>query len=203
MFWRRIEKEKATPGKASKYSDWKPELAKEASHRCVYCSIFEGHFGGQRNFHVEHFRPKSLREDLTMVYANLFYACGICNIFKSDDWPSEPKAGDYSFIHYPDPSQTDYSDFLAIDASGLVASQSVTGRYIIEQLHLNRPQMVINRRLIALVNELTALSGELEQYVQADNQPDDMKELVSVFASIITLLKELWFAVPYEAKQTR
>src|SRR5688500_18636223 len=108
----RIPKEKTPPPESGTYQDWKALLADEGAHQCVYCAITEASFGGIRNFHVEHFRPKSLFQDLVNAFKNLFYACAICNVFKGDDW-KEP-CGEQHHMGYLDPSVVDYSDILDV-----------------------------------------------------------------------------------------
>jgi hypothetical protein len=72
MRWRRIPKEKYQAPQKGTYSDWKPQLAKEGFQQCVYCAVGEPAFGGFRNFHVEHYRPKKKFAQLENDYANLF-----------------------------------------------------------------------------------------------------------------------------------
>ena len=59
MEWFKIFKENSVQPKTGKYSDWKEIIADECKHQCVYCALSESRFGGIRNFHVEHYRPKS------------------------------------------------------------------------------------------------------------------------------------------------
>src|SRR5690606_2049579 len=108
------------PKHGSKYSDWKPELAREGFHQCVYCTISDASFGGIRNFHVEHYKPKGLAQfaHLENDFSNLFYACAICNTFKSDDW-TDP-VDDYSVGCYPDPSKKSYAELFNVDYSSAV-----------------------------------------------------------------------------------
>ena len=40
--------------------EWKQQLAEKGHNQCVYCAIHENIMGGIRNFHVEHYRPKSI-----------------------------------------------------------------------------------------------------------------------------------------------
>ena len=157
MKWSRVVK--GTAPTSGTYRDWKPQLATEGGHRCVYCCIPEGAFGGLRNFHVEHLRPKSLYRHLENTYGNLFFACAVCNSFKGDDWievaslpPTKPC--------YPDPSVTDYAYVFSVSYSdGRVAGTCVAGDYLVERLFLNRPQLVVERRLS---NMGVRLSAELK-----------------------------------------
>ena len=87
MKWRRVDKAgKTLPAHGASYRDWKEDLAAEGFEQCVYCSIPERNFGGKYNFHVEHFEPKSLAPARINEWANLFYSCAICNVFKRGNY---------------------------------------------------------------------------------------------------------------------
>lgn len=203
MRWRRIDKSKAVQPTSGSYADWKPALAEEAAHQCVYCCILEAHFGGQRNFHVEHYRPKSRRPDLRDVYSNLFFACAICNVLKGDDWPAEPGKG-FDYPHYPDPSLTDYAEFLTADVkTAEVSGSNVAARYLIARLHLNRPQILRNRKLQLLSEELMKLHTALKEAMADDENKDDFQQLGLLLAGIAELFYGMWKAIPYEAGETR
>lgn len=148
MNWKRIPKENTQQPLSGTYKEWKSILADEGFHQCVYCSISEANFGGIRNFHVEHYKPKgNIRfSKLENVISNLFYSCAICNCFKSDDWPDDPNS-ELNIACYPDPSVVDYSNIFDIDVNtGLLDGKNVAARYILYKLFLNRPQLIINRR---------------------------------------------------------
>lgn len=146
MNWFRIRKEDTTPPEGGNYKSWKELLAKEGCHQCVYCAISEAAFGGTRNFHVEHFRPRRLFDHLENDFQNLFYACAICNGFKSSDWPGEVTEK-LSAIGYCDPSRCDLAKVFDVDReTKVVGAESVTGRYMVERLFLNRPQLILERR---------------------------------------------------------
>jgi len=104
MNWKRIPKENTIQPEKGKYSDWKDILADEGYNQCVYCTIHEGSFG-RRNYHVEHYKPKGLKQfkHLENIITNLFFSCCICNCFKGDFW--EDPADDHSISGFPDPSK--------------------------------------------------------------------------------------------------
>ena len=140
--WKRIPKEGAKQPDDGDYRAWQELLAEEADHRCVYCAIHERSFGGIRNFHVEHYRPKARFPELIDSFSNLFYACAICNTFKGNDWPDEP-APDLETPAYADPAEYDYSDLFDVNAGGLVSGTKVAATYMIERIYLNRPQLML------------------------------------------------------------
>jgi hypothetical protein len=180
MNWRIITKDPNRQPTSGTYHDWKPLLAQEGFNQCVYCAIHESAMGGIRNFHVEHYRPKSLFSDRENDYFNLFYACPICNTFKSNDWPNEP-VSDNSVSSYPNPSEVDYNSLFVIDSpKGLIEGKNVASKYIQERLFLNRPQLISARRLELLktkvieeIESTTVTLGKLNnnpgyhQFVQA------------------------------------
>jgi hypothetical protein len=203
MEWKKISKT-AAPATGT-YRDWKSVLAIEASYQCVYCCIHESKFGGQRNFHVEHFRPKSIFPLLENSYGNLFYACGICNSFKGNDWPNEPVANDFSKIAYPDPSTVCYGELFEIKKdTGIVYSKFLAGNYIVERLYLNRPQMITLRRLTHYIEELTIAKKSLQTLYEAGNIPADKVPAVMSFLFKLTKLHETKSeARPYEDSQVK
>ncbi len=121
------------------YRQYKPHLREDFLYACVYCTIHENEFGGPRNFDVEHFRPKSKFEALVTVYTNLLYACGVCNSFKKDDWPSNDPVNDGK--GYLDPCEHDYDNHFIQTDDFQIQGLSKVAQYIIERLHLNRPQL--------------------------------------------------------------
>lgn len=205
MRWQLITKDMASRPTKGTYKDWKNVLAKEASYNCVYCCIHESKFGGQRNFHVEHFRPKSIFPQLENFYENLFYACGICNSFKGNDWPCEPVAGDLTAIAYPDPSAVDYGALLYVDVdTGLVNSKFISGKYVVERLYLNRPQMVTLRRMTYLFEEITKAKDTLQTLKAIGKIPPNKKDAVLDFLFRLTDLLEKFGSIrPYSSSEVR
>jgi len=148
MKWIKVPKETATQPQSGTYRDWKGIIAEEGSYQCVYCAIGEASFGGTRNLHVEHYKPRKTYPDLENDIKNLFYACPVCNSFKGDSFPAEPLE-DHSIACYPNPSLVDYNNLFDLDMSlGLIEGKYIASRYLATRLHLNRPQLVIERRVI-------------------------------------------------------
>ncbi len=205
MRWRLVDKSGATIPTSGTYSQWKPQLAIEAGSQCVYCCIPESKFGGLRNFHVEHYRPKSIFPTLTNDYGNLFFACGVCNIFKSDDWPSEHQVGRYDVPAYPDPSKVNYSDFLSVNPrTGMAFSTSFAGNYIIQRLHLNRPQMVGLRAMSALFARMDQAHAEIASLIESDAVPaEDIRDVMALLSDLLKMARKYSEARPYGADQLK
>jgi uncharacterized protein (TIGR02646 family) len=142
-----FQRQEKPPAK-KKYQHYKPELRRDFQYRCAYCLIHEAHYGGLRNYHVDHFRPKGKKKfkHLALVYTNLYYACGLCNTFKGRHWPTvkEEQAG-YGYV---DPCQEDpYEDHIKVDEKdGSARTLTRAGAYMVAHLRLDREQLKKHRR---------------------------------------------------------
>jgi hypothetical protein len=181
---------------------WKQAIADHCAGQCVYCAIPEGRFGGIRNFHIEHFRPKSKFPKLENHIGNLYLACAICNVLKSDDWPAEPIA-DHSLATYPDPFHTDYNTLFVISSRTYeVGSSKVAGKYLIEKILLNRAQLILERRLAALLNSLS----EFDAWVSASLRnmtKEELKTTVAIVQEISRVKTKTLEARPYRDVDTK
>jgi hypothetical protein len=206
MNWKLVNKDPATQPKGGIYSDWKEQIAKECYYQCVYCSIHESQFGGINNFHIDHFRPKSLFKNLENDICNLFYSCPICNRFKSDDWPNGPNLDTLS---YADPSNIDYSDLFELNDDFQIFGKYTASRYLEVRLYLNRAQLIFERREEIKVRTVTVLMKELADLIDRVGR-DDLKEANEAYKSLISIqtriqeLGELRKKIrPYELKDIR
>lgn len=112
---------------------------------CAYCFLHERFAGGERNFELDHFRPRSLFEHLAHEYNNIYYACHICNLTKHDSWPSDAlQAKGYRFV---DACAENFS-FHFRDGNGHWQPMSRAGEYSAERLRLNTEHLVQVRRLL-------------------------------------------------------
>lgn len=185
-----------------RWHEWKQAIADHCGGQCVYCAISEARFGGIRNFHVEHFRPKSKFPLLENDIRNLYLACGVCNILKCDDWPAEPVA-DHSLVAYPDPSLVDYNTLFEISPNNHeLKSAAVAGNYLIEKILLNRAQLILERRLASMHQLLT----EFEKWVE-DSMNDmtraEMKATMAVLLKFSRIKTGAFEARPYRDIDTK
>jgi hypothetical protein len=194
--WTRIPKENSVQPKTGTYPAWKPLLRDEGYARCVYCFISDIDFGGIRNFHVEHYKPKSLFQALENVFLNLFYSCPVCNVFKGDRFPDVPEPFDSAVLFYPDPSVHCYSDFLSLNnATGEIEGQYLLSRFLIEAFHLNRAQLVVQRLIYIRFGELSRIYDACSQMVarlkttSADNKHAATEFLLRVSSFLVEIGK--------------
>lgn len=154
MHWPNVVGKSRTQPAKGEWHDWKQEIADHCDGRCIYCAIHEARFGGVRNFHIEHYRPKKKFPKFENDIRNLYLACAICNVLKCDDWPAEPLAN-HSVAAYPDPAIANYNDLFEVSTTSYaVESLTVAGKYVIERLLLNRGQLTLERRLATILERL-------------------------------------------------
>lgn len=178
------------------WHQWKQDIANHCNGQCVYCAIPESRFGGIRNYHIEHFRPKARFPRLENRIKNLYLACAICNVLKSDDWPCEPVA-DHSLASYPDPHRTDYNALFAISPiTHEVSSPTIAGTYVVERVLLNRAQLILERRLAHLQEYIVEFNNWVSASIE-DMTPDEWKALVKVFQEISKVHTGALRARPY------
>lgn len=204
MNWRRIPKEHASQPNEGTYKNWKPQLAEEGFHQCVYCAIPDAALGGIRNFHVEHYRPKSRFPDLENSISNLFYACPICNTFKGSDWPAEPN---HEIQSYLNPCESNYTELFTINfQTGEIEGSDVASNYMIEKVHLNRGQLILERRLHHLIRKSGMLRNEIGQLLE--NLPDESAAIVlrrynDILNQMLNLRDQLQTLTPYQTQDVQ
>lgn len=182
MNWRLIIKNSAKQPKTGTYPDWKEQIAEECFYQCVYCSINESQFGGIDHYHIEHYKPKSIKrfKSLENDILNLFYACPICNRFKSDDWPNDATSLD--ICCYPDPSQYNYTTLFTLDLKTYkLIGNYISSSYITQRLFLNRAQLIYERREQILNERALTVRKELESLSKQDVILADRQSIVNLF----------------------
>ncbi len=207
MNWKLIIKNPAKQPTTGIYSDWKEQIAEECFYQCVYCSINETQFGGIDHYHIEHYKPKSFArfQHLENNILNLFYACPICNRFKSDDWPND--AYSLNICCYPDPSIYDYSTLFTLDTKTYkLAGNYISSSYITQRLFLNRAQLIYERREQLLNERALAVRKDLEKLgkldlILADKQ--SILNLIDAFSKLSDITEKRKKIRPYKLKEIR
>ncbi len=127
------------------YKSYKRYLRIDFDSRCAYCGITEYRWGSDRNFVVEHFRPRRWFKHLETAYANLYWACNRCNDIKSDTWPTpEEEQLGYGWV---DPCSPDVKGGHWIELSdGNLDPRTRQGEYTVEGLWLNLRSYLVRWR---------------------------------------------------------
>ncbi len=132
--------------------------------RCGYCGTTEVDAGGELT--ADHFHPRS--RSGAHAPDNWVYACITCNDYKGNHWQPDSV---HRILH---PLRDDLTEHIREDEDGRLVGLTETGRFHIERLQLNRPQLVVqrqrNRQLQELHQRLTQLEEEndfLRRHLQA------------------------------------
>lgn len=185
------------------YSDWKQQISDDCFNQCVYCSIHEAPWGGIDHYHIEHFRPKSIFQNLENTITNLYHACPVCNRFKSDDWPSD-NVDDLDQICYPDPGTHDYTDLFDYDVNNhTISGRFNASRYLVLRLYLNRPQLIHERRERMLTLRWLALDREVQENILKIDDRDLLLEALQISSRITAHLQIRSNIVPYKLQEIR
>jgi hypothetical protein len=202
--WKKIEKDKQKQPSSGTYSDWKEQIAEECFYQCIYCSIHEAQFGGIDHYHIEHYKPKSIErfKGLENDIMNLFYACPICNRFKSNDWPND--AEDLNLICYPDPSKINYTDLFEVDYNNFkVEGRYLSTRYMTIRLYLNRPQLIYERREDFLKIKENELRKEIKTLMNDVTDISLLKKAYELVDKLSTHLSKRDKIRPYKLTEIR
>jgi hypothetical protein len=155
------------PPHYSAYGRYKPYLKEEFFSQCVYCRLPDG-VKGPDSFEVDHYRPRSQFPELASSYANLFYACNVCNRRKGPFWPSEQlrKAG--QFI----PNPCDHNMFQHLRYRGVqVEAKSAAGEVTIKLLGLNDAERVDFRDHVSgIIHYLERVERQLQGTLEKIDQ---------------------------------
>lgn len=158
----RLERIHGPAGYAT-YESFRPWLRDEFTFRCVYCLKREmwGQVTGE--FELDHFEPQSLVPERTLDYFNLIYACSRCNSVKLD-------------VPIDDPLTILSSSFVFVLPDGVLFSDSLDAKRIIQQIDLNSPALrrwrVMWMRIVDLAN-----ARDVVLYNQLTGFPEDLPDL--------------------------
>lgn len=160
----------------ARYSAYKGELRTDFNYACGYCGTSDCYSGGRAGFHIDHFAPKSKFGTLRNEYSNLVYSCPICNIGKSDDWPSDDSSVSFKDdIGYIDPCSVEYDFHLARDMSGKIVYKTALGKYIYERMKL----YLKRRQLCWLIDKMESQIRDLGRIIESN--PDDIEGLKAFY----------------------
>ena len=141
------------PGLFRHYSQYRLFVREDFAECCAYCLFHEILAGGQENFELDHFRPRSLPQfaGLSNDFYNLYYSCHICNVTKRDRWPgSFQEAAGYGFV---DLCSEAFSDHFQEQVDGSWSPLSRKAEYTLDKLRLNRDHLVRIRRYLRDIAE--------------------------------------------------
>lgn len=135
------------------YKRYKPFLVNDFNRRCGYTDSPDFWFGGQKSFHIDHFKPVKKNPTLETTYSNLVYCCSYVNILKSDDE-----------FEYLDPCIEDYNEHFERDSSGQILPKSSSQKaiYMYNKLQLYLKRYGIIWRLDQLYQKMEKVKSIIE-----------------------------------------
>jgi uncharacterized protein (TIGR02646 family) len=132
------------------YRKFRPYVRTDFAQTCAYCLLEEVWAAGEENFELDHFRPKSLYPDLVCDFYNLYYSCRPCNKIKHDAWPTaESQKNGIRFVDF---CEDDFDAQFRETVGGEWEGLTVSARYTIESLRLNRRHLIEIRLIRRRIN---------------------------------------------------
>ena len=128
------------------YQLYRPYIREDFRATCAYCLLAELFAAGFENFELDHFRPQSLFPGSYADYYNLYYSCHPCNRIKRDKWP--PPALESEGVGFVDLCTDDFDTHFEETLDGRWLGRTVSAKYTIDALRLNRPHLVKLRQLL-------------------------------------------------------
>ena len=172
------------------YSYYKAEIAEDCQHRCVYCDAKADEVGGHEAMQLDHFRPESFPEFEHLVNdpRNLHYACGRCNLWKSDWWPARGSNATHNGTEgFIDPFTENRQSFFLVNADGSISPLQAPARYMIRLLRLDREFLRKTRELRILKEHWRNRVAQLRHQIEAGKVVDPV-ELARTLKAIEELL---------------
>ena len=138
----------------SDYHKYKKYLAEDFNHRCGYTNCIDKLLGGQRNFQIDHFKPRTKYPELKTEYSNLVYCCSYVNRLKSDD--DDPR--------YLDPCDEDYNQHFGRISDGTIFGKTDSGKFMTQKLSLNLSRYAIIWNLERLEKRINLLKEKKKEH---------------------------------------
>ena len=105
-------------------------------YRCGYCGVHEEDTGAELT--IDHHRPQSHSGGDELE--NLVYCCSKCNQYKGSYWHET------EYIRLLHPQQDDFRAHLYEEPSSELVGKTLEGSFLIQRLHLNRPELTAYRQ---------------------------------------------------------
>lgn len=162
-------------------------VRRRAKFTCEYCGVSEIDTGGQLT--LDHYQPTT--RGGSDEPENLVYCCFRCNLNKADYWPST--AGEL-FVWNPRAERAERHLIRAPD--GRLLPRTEVGGFTIALLRLNRPELLVHRRLGTHAEErerlLRKLRDLLAQAAQArKSQVQVLNERTELLSRLERILRQL------------
>ena len=168
----------------------KKRLVRDFQNKCAYCDDLDRYSGGEDNYHIDHFAPKSKFKHLEFVYENLMYSCPYCNRAKKDKW-----VGDNSEITiienrgFINPCTSEYDRQLGRDDKGNIVPLTAIGKYMHKELKLYLSRHAIIYNLEKVEFQLKRIKKIIEQKKVDGETP---QELEAIYKDLCVIFYEYY-----------
>lgn len=166
------------------YSGYTEYLRKDFHNICGYCG--KPREISSRDYHIDHFVPKSKAPEREADYENLVYCCCVCNYKKSDNWPTnDPSLPHDGKVGFVDPASEDFDEHLMRDDdTGCIHPKTDVGLYICNIFDFGgRPIEIVWKavELQKIINQFnerinTLSSNEYQKYAQINAALCELKK---------------------------
>ena len=125
------------------YRNFREQVRQDFGGCCAYCLLPELEAGGESNFELDHFKPKSKFPASLRDFHNLYWSCSVCNGNKWNRWPSAQL--DQRGIGFVDFCRDDFHNHFQLNPDGFWVPLSLSAKYTEEIIKINSPHLVAKR----------------------------------------------------------
>ena len=170
--FRKLEPKRTCTKIYSDYRSYKPYIVQDFNQRCAYTDCPDSFFGGARNFHIDHIKPKKKFPKLSNDYKNLAYSCSYVNIRKSD--------AEFEML---DPCDIDWNLHFGRDCYGNILPIQESNHA--EQIYQSLSLYLKRYGIVWMLEKLRELKKQIHDYCQSQGG------YANVDKDILMLLAEL------------
>jgi hypothetical protein len=131
-------------------------LIDEFNNECGYC---RSKLGLTSKPQIDQFYPKSIYPEKAFQLDNLVLSCSVCNVCKANKFPLD--SGGLPLLL--NPRVDDFKEHISVEKDGTAIAITDRGKTTIEILHLNRPELVDDRKVRELEKDYFARYAKVNE----------------------------------------
>jgi uncharacterized protein (TIGR02646 family) len=164
----KIKPKRSCLRKSKDYRSFKVDLRDDFNKKCGYCDDIDLMQGKKNFYHIEHFRPHSIKkfEKLKHEYSNLVYSCPFCNGAKSNTWKD--------LNGFIDPCEDEYDNHLYRNTKGQIISKTKQGEYI----HINLKLYLQRHEYLCNIEKLQEQSIQIDKELTLLGQGHELEIII-------------------------
>ncbi len=193
------------PWPFSDHRRYRPHLRPLFRCRCAYCLTPDDRLGGEDAMTVDHFQPESRFPESRLSWANLYYACVVCNSHYKKDHPTAKEEAEGK--RFVDPCEEDPSDHFRLvrdpntGEPSRVRALSAAAEYSVYRLKLNHRKFLrdfwrsLHHEETRLLRRESEIRGRLEdcaKFVAGQGPVAELRRIQSDYdKQLIGVLSEI------------